>query len=719
MFIIVSFSNILKGDINIMKKREKLDILVLVSTILFLFLTIFSSIALADNNENSIAFQGNYEDAVKAYDKAIENNSQGSDVWYYKGTVLAFQGNFEEAIKAFDKAIEIDPQFASAWYNKGLCLEILGKYEEAIEAFDKAIEIAPKNLDVWVNKGVCLTNLGNYEEAIEAFDKAIEINSQESVLWYNKGTCLMNLGYYEDYKEAIKAFDKAIEIEPKKLNAWINKGACLDKVGDYEEAIKAYDKAIEIDPQYPDAWYDKGTTLAFSQGNYEEAIKAYDKAIEIDPQFASAWYNKGLCLVYLGNYKEAIKAFDKAIEIDPQNPDSWYNKGLCLAHLGNCKEAVEALDKAIEIAPQHDYALSLKESILLNPNKSFFSNSNIFVEEDDLLEYAQTYLKTYEDIINESNLTRDDLGLFSFNQSYPYAVNATISNTSGASITFIPHSIDKSKVTQVPYPIGEQIPKITKEFMNSNPRRVMSINGNSSGIQMYDNTVFTVSENGNISGGNIWNNMIYNNATDNRFIYINSSNNDFFYEVTDNTSIVLADEVLFNGLTYIDSNKLFRVDDLVINGTLVLNDSRVIMKSNLKKDWTKERAEEDAIDLIYKELIDEVFEYSKLTGIGFHKIEKLVAEYKEREMKGYYEINEIDKWSDRQAIFDTANYYGIPHESVTIELLENKQKTKLENLYRDIEVFLTTYSFIIVIIGSFTWFKRKRISQKLKKIFRD
>lgn len=330
--------------------------------------------------------------------------------------------------------------------------------------------------------------------------------------------------------------------------------------------------------------------------------------------------------------------------------------------------------------------------------------------------------QNYEDIINESNLTRDDLGLFSFYQNYPYSVNATISNTSGASITFIPHSIDKSKVTRVPYPICEQIPKINKEFMNSNPVRVFSVTGNSSRIQMLNNTVYTVSVNGNISGGNIWNNIIYNNTTyNNGFIYINNSNNNCLYDVPDNTSIVLADGVHFNGLTYIDSNKLFRVDDLIINGTLVLNDSKVIMKSNLKKDWTKENAEEDAIDSIYKELIDEVFDYSKLTGIGFREIGPLVTKYKEKQMAGYYEINEPDKWRDRQKIFDTAKKYGISNESVLVELLENKQeKTSRDKIISSMEQFNTVFSFITGIIVIVGWNKReaiKNIYQKLKKYY--
>jgi tetratricopeptide (TPR) repeat protein len=45
---------------------------------------------------------------------------------------------FDEAIKAYDKAIEIDPQHSNAWYNKGLALTKLNRSNEAIKAFDKA-----------------------------------------------------------------------------------------------------------------------------------------------------------------------------------------------------------------------------------------------------------------------------------------------------------------------------------------------------------------------------------------------------------------------------------------------------------------------------------------------------------------------------------------------------------------------------------------------------
>ncbi|MGI5992127.1 MAG: tetratricopeptide repeat protein [Methanosarcina sp.] len=547
-----------------------------------------------------------------------------------------------------------------------------------------------------VNNGNALASQGNYEEAIKAFDKAIEINSQDLEAWNNKGFCLVHLG---DYEEAIKAFDKAIEIDSQSSEVWNNKGLCLTNLGDYEKAMKAYDKAIEIDSQSLEAWYNKGLALK-SLDNYEEAIKAFDKAIEVNSHDSDAWYNKGYSLECLGNYEEAIKAFDKVIEIDPQDSYAWYNKGTCLAHLSNNKAAVKALDKAIEIDPQNSEALTLKESILSDSDglmmslNSLFSNNNVFVEEDDLLEYAQTYLKTYEDCIINSNLTQEERRHFSFIQGYPYSVSATISNIHGASIMFIPRSTDENKVTRVSYPIEKSIPKMSKQEIN-NIRICLIIDDNWSDFSIRDL---------DLHGG---------------FIYVKSANDASLYQFTNNTSILLANDIRFNGLTYINSNKLFRENNIIINGTLVLNDSKVIMKSNLKKDWTKENAEEDAIATIYKELIDKIFDYSKLTGIGYREIEPLVTEYKEKENSGYYKTNKYAEWSDRQKIFDKAKQYGIPYESVLVELLNNKQEETLPEIaFRYVGDILTVKELAVLFIGIIGWIKRKDIRQKLKKVLR-
>jgi tetratricopeptide (TPR) repeat protein len=295
---------------------------------------------------------GKNEEALKAFEKAIEINPTDPEAWYNKGVTLSKLGKDEEALKAFEKAIEINPNYDKAWYNKGVALGKLGKDEEALKAYEKAIEINPNYDKAWNNKGNALSNLGKNEEALKAFEKAIEINPNYDKAWNNKGNALSNLGKNE---EALKAYEKAIEINPNYDKAWYNKGVALGKLGKNEEALKAFEKAIEINPTDPEAWYNKGNALS-NLGKNEEALKAFEKAIEINPTDPEAWYNKGVTLSKLGKNEEALKAFEKAIEINPTDPEAWYNKGVTLSNLGKNEEALKAFEKAIEINPNYDKA---------------------------------------------------------------------------------------------------------------------------------------------------------------------------------------------------------------------------------------------------------------------------------------------------------------------------------------------------------------------------
>jgi tetratricopeptide (TPR) repeat protein len=269
-----------------------------------------------NNKGNALYELKRYEDAIKAYDKAIELNPKYTDPWNNKGLVLHKLKRYEDAIKAYDKAIELDPKYADPWYNKGNVLAKLKRYEDAIEAYDKAIELDPKDAYPWYGKGNALYELKRYEDAIEAYDKAIEIDPKHAYPWFSKGNVLARLKRYED---AIEAYDKAIEIDPKYAYPWNNKGLVLHELKRYEDAIEAYDKAIEI--------YPKDASLHCNLGEYylelsdlKNASKKVGNALRIKEKFANALFLKGRIEVEEQRYRRAIVSFEKAITIEHGNP---------------------------------------------------------------------------------------------------------------------------------------------------------------------------------------------------------------------------------------------------------------------------------------------------------------------------------------------------------------------------------------------------------------
>jgi tetratricopeptide (TPR) repeat protein len=292
-----------------------------------------------------------------AHNNGIIELDSNYNAWLSSGVSLYLLGQHEEAIAAYDKALEIKPDMHWAWNNKGAALASLGRYEEAIAAYDKALELKPDKHEAWFNKGVTLGNLGRYEEAIAAYDKALEIKPDKHAAWNNKGIALRKLGLYE---EVIAAYDKALEIKPYE-HAWYNKGVALANQGRYEEAIAAYDKALEIKTDMNEAWNNKGTALG-RLDRYEEAIAAFDKALKIKTGDQDAWYNKGIALAYLGRYEEAIATLDKALKIKPDSPRPLYGRACTYALQDEVEPAVDNLWQAIQLSPDEYRNLAKTDS---------------------------------------------------------------------------------------------------------------------------------------------------------------------------------------------------------------------------------------------------------------------------------------------------------------------------------------------------------------------
>ncbi|MGQ9722748.1 MAG: tetratricopeptide repeat protein [Candidatus Jordarchaeum sp.] len=184
-----------------------------------------------------------------------------------KGNSMVDRGEFEEAIKFYDQALEIDPKDVVALANKGTALDQLGKYREAVECFDKVLEINKKDVEALNNKGSSLIRLGKYSEAIKHFNDALAVSPYNFVTHYNKGLALGKLG---KYGEAIKSYDESLKIVPDYAIAIYSKAAtlldlastlsCDETVKKTEEAYKLFETVWSLKDTIPD----KGNQLKIS-----------------------------------------------------------------------------------------------------------------------------------------------------------------------------------------------------------------------------------------------------------------------------------------------------------------------------------------------------------------------------------------------------------------------------------------------------------------------
>lgn len=135
-----------------------------------------------------------YEDAIRAFTQVIQikrDYTVVAVVYTNRGLAYYNKGQYDQAIKDYNKAIEIDPGNAVAYINRGFAYRNKGQYDQAIKDYTKAIEIDPGNADAYYNRGFTyLMNLGDKIMGCADWKKACELGQCRNYnILKQKGDC--------------------------------------------------------------------------------------------------------------------------------------------------------------------------------------------------------------------------------------------------------------------------------------------------------------------------------------------------------------------------------------------------------------------------------------------------------------------------------------------------------------------------------------------------
>ena len=111
------------------------------------------------------------------------------------------EGKSEDAIAAFDRALEIEPSHTYAWHDRGVCLRALERNEEALASITKALELAPAEEEILFTCGATLQKLGILRDdsrilsaAADTYNQLLEKNPANADAWNNLGICVQAMG---------------------------------------------------------------------------------------------------------------------------------------------------------------------------------------------------------------------------------------------------------------------------------------------------------------------------------------------------------------------------------------------------------------------------------------------------------------------------------------------------------------------------------------------
>lgn len=130
------------------------------------------------------------------------------------------EGKYEEAITAFQKAIEDEKYGEQAYRGVGIAYFEMGEYEKALHYFESAFSFKEFGEDfeetpsIYAMKAACHLHLGELEEALELYGQALELECPEEMkqeILFNEIAIYQELGDWETVKEKVAAY---VELYP-------------------------------------------------------------------------------------------------------------------------------------------------------------------------------------------------------------------------------------------------------------------------------------------------------------------------------------------------------------------------------------------------------------------------------------------------------------------------------------------------------------------------
>ncbi len=259
--------------------------------------------------------------------------------YFRAGEEFSKQGEYENAIRWYRRALDINPNYAAAHANWGTCLMYQGKLDEAKTHLVRAIELNPDLPEPRCTLGVVLRRQNKLPEAMRSFREALQVKPDFAVAQLHLGTLLLDLGQFD---EAMKHLAEAARLDPRDPFAHFNLGAAYGRAGQPDEAAVHFTHAVEQDPGFVPALVHlaliRATSKDDSLRNGEQAVEMATRACELTRhQHPEALHALAAAYADVGRFSDAISTAELAVR---------------LARSGRNEALAQAIQKPLELYKQ-------------------------------------------------------------------------------------------------------------------------------------------------------------------------------------------------------------------------------------------------------------------------------------------------------------------------------------------------------------------------------
>ena len=269
---------------------------------------------------------------------AHERSGHGAD--YDAGVQLLLAGDYELAVKAFQRALRRAPKNADAHFNLGNAYSGLRRWQDAVEAYQQALRYNSKDAEAYNNLALAYSELGQHGQAVTLLKQAIRIHRAWAEPYYNLSNVYYRLGQTQ---AAADFYKQAVSINA----AYANRAALIKTNAPQDAAPASNSRVAALTGPDDGNWAER---------DHPTNVRANEKAVRLNQNDAKVYYNLGVKHGRAKRYDEAVKAFKQALAFKPDYADAYFGLGHAYADLGRWQEAVDAYAEVARLDPKDEEA---------------------------------------------------------------------------------------------------------------------------------------------------------------------------------------------------------------------------------------------------------------------------------------------------------------------------------------------------------------------------
>jgi tetratricopeptide (TPR) repeat protein len=295
----------------------------------------------------SEARQRNYAGALARFQEAEKWDPSTPELMRNLGLAAFRLGDYREAARALQVAVQQNPQDQAARGMLATAAFSSQQFPEAVKAFDGLGEAVYRDPRMTYAYAFSLAHANDPTRAVEVLNRLAQ-QSLPPDMMMGVGDLYSQTG---DYDDALKVYLKVIQENPSLPRAHYYAGDTLIKLGRPDEAIAQLEQEMKLTPDDPNVQYHLAYAL-LQTSRKDEAVAMLKTITAAHPDHAQAQYQLGKALVDAGQYQEAVEHLEAAAKYDPNHDYIHYQLQAAYRKVGRTADADRELAAYKQIKEQ-------------------------------------------------------------------------------------------------------------------------------------------------------------------------------------------------------------------------------------------------------------------------------------------------------------------------------------------------------------------------------